>query len=163
VSWDFWPSVFFRQSPDWHPKIFSNSVSILLRYLPVKFDPALCRIARDQNFSLYSPIFKILLCSCCFQKITYERIFDRLFLYVIQHSFNVWSICAMPFWSCVLCGIAQDQGPAICGVARDHGPVLCRIAQDIHTNYIQKKSHAMRHGTRATRHSAGSWSSAMPA
>jgi hypothetical protein len=37
-----------------HPKIFSDSVSNSPKYSRVKFDPALCRKARDHTYSFIS-------------------------------------------------------------------------------------------------------------
>jgi hypothetical protein len=53
VSRDCLLSAFFVNypyAPDLHPKIFSNSVSNSLRHSIVKFDAALCRIARVAQF-----------------------------------------------------------------------------------------------------------------
>jgi hypothetical protein len=62
------------------------------------------------------------------RKITYERIFDRMFLYVIQYGSEVWSIDPA----------VGHFDPALCRMAQDHGPALCRIARDLLTNSIQK-------------------------
>ena len=61
VSQDFWPPFFlwFQFQPIWAPdkqaKVFSNSVSISLRYLITKFekfDSVVCSTQQSQNFCL---------------------------------------------------------------------------------------------------------------
>jgi hypothetical protein len=79
---EIFDSPFFRQSITPRPQIDTLKYFRIRRdiRMHVKFDPAQCRIARDQKILQGSPAFEFLFCRLYVTKFAFERIFDRLFL-----------------------------------------------------------------------------------